>query len=126
MTLASEFKLSRLISRKNLKNEEGHKPTSGELDFFKHDLLTSLHSIRLGMSQVKNKEHNSELISAMEDELNFLMSVTEKNFLNKKIYSAQELANDIKKFFLFAYPEDQWRSFFEFKVENLGDKNYCI
>ena len=126
MTLAPEFKASRNLSRKKSKIDEGSKRPKENLELFKHDMLTSLHAIRLGVSQLKGDRNNSELILAIEDELRSLMCVTEENFLDKKSYLAKDLVAYIKKFFLFAYPESQWRDCFEFHIQPLGHKEISV
>ena len=126
MTLAPEFKFSRLTSIKNSKRVQGLRRAADEVELFKHDLLTSLHAIRLGVSQVKSGKYNKELITAMEDELAHLMSVTEGNFFDDKVFLAKDLVASIKKFFLFSYPEDKWRGAFDFFVEEIAEKKVRV
>lgn len=126
MTLAPDFKFSRLTSIKNSKRVQKFRRTADELELFKHDLLTSLHAIRLGVSQVKSGEYNKELITTIEDELTHLMNVTEGNFLDDKVYLAKDLVASIKKFFLFSYPEDKWRGAFDFFVEDIAEKKVRV
>tara|TARA_B100000925_G_scaffold291706_1_gene280889 strand:- start:4197 stop:4847 length:651 start_codon:yes stop_codon:yes gene_type:complete len=126
MTEAPGFKTHKISLQKKSINLKYDRPSLEDLELYKHDMLTSLHAIRLGIAHLKGNGNNLDLISAIEDELSSLMRVTEENFVDKKMYFAEDLANCIKKFFLFAYPEIQWQRRLKFKVDELGHRKICV
>ena len=72
MTEAPEFKPSLNLPKKKSQTQTP-KSHFEELELFQHDMLTSLHAIRLGVSQLKFDGENLDLISAIEDELELIL-----------------------------------------------------
>ena len=112
-----KFKNVRPVKKVQCKNTD---------DLFKHDILSSLHVLKLSLSQIKSSRESTDLLDAMVDEVLSLEESVQNQFYVEKIFTPIELASYIKRFFINAYPENRWKQLFEFRFHCLNSSEIKV
>mgnify|MGYP005654362445 CR=1 FL=1 len=95
-------------------------------DLFKHDILSSLHALKLSLSQMKSSRESTDLLDAMVNEVISLEESVQSQFYVEKKFTPLQLALYIKRFFINAYPENRWKQLFEFKFHFLNSSEIKV
>ena len=100
------------------------KVSEKELD--RHDMLNSIHSLKLGLSQLEKLEKKESLVSLLLEEVDSLESIILKKEQKALPYRPSDFFNFIERYVKNAYPGNEWQDKFNFLFPNEDDDRFYL